>query len=80
MYYTNQTSCSKGKGIDMNNKITISAKRKEKGDSDHKIISVRMRDDLLQRLDSIAAQTNRSRNEVINLLLESAVEIVTVQE
>ena len=39
-----------------------------------------MKIDLLEKLDDIAAQTNRSRNEVFNILLESAVEIATVQK
>ena len=64
----------------MDTKITISRKNKVKGDYGHKIISVRIRDSLLEQLDFIATESNRSRNEVINLLLESAVEIVTIEE
>ena len=37
-------------------------------------------DYVLERLDRLAAQTNRSRNELINLLLDSAMEIVKVEE
>ena len=64
----------------MRNTITISSRSKDKDSSEHKIVSVRMKIDLLEKLDDIAAQTNRSRNEVINILLESAVEIATVQK
>ena len=64
----------------MRTQITISAKRKDKGDYGHKIISVRMKDELLEKLDYISAQTNRSRNEVINILLESAVEVVSIEQ
>ena len=35
---------------------------------------------MLEWLDRLASQTNRSRNELINLLLDSAMEIVKVEE
>ena len=51
---------------------------RKKGEDGHKIVSVRMRDETLARLDDLSAQTNRSRNELINLLLEEALQNVTV--
>jgi len=60
--------------------IRITKKNTRKGEDGHKIVSVRMKDELLERLDSLSAETNRSRNELINLLLESAIEIVRVEE
>lgn len=65
--------------IAMTSQITISTKNKNTGDYGHKIISVRMKDELLERLDDISIQTNRSRNEVINILLTAAVEIVSIE-
>ena len=59
----------------MQREILISRK---KGEDGHKIVSVRMRDETLARLDDLSAQTNRSRNELINLLLEEALQNVTV--
>ena len=59
----------------MKREILISRK---KGEDGHKIVSVRMRDETLARLDDLSAQTNRSRNELINLLLEEALQNVTV--
>ena len=59
----------------MKREILISRKKVEDG---HKIVSVRMRDETLARLDDLSAQTNRSRNELINLLLEEALQNVTV--
>lgn len=35
---------------------------------------------MLERLDALSARTNRSRNELINLLLDAAMEIVKVEE
>ena len=64
----------------MAKKITLTKKATGRGDDGHKIISVRMRDELIEQLDALAQQTNRSRNEVINLLLTSAVSIVSIEE
>lgn len=50
------------------------------GDDGYKIVSVRMKDELLEKLDRLSADTNRSRNELINILLEAAVDIVKVVE
>ena len=44
------------------------------------MVSVRMREDTLERLDRLSERTNRSRNELINLLLESAMDIVKIEE
>ena len=50
------------------------------GDDGYKVVSVRMREEMLERLDALSARTNRSRNELINLLLDAAMEIVKVEE
>ena len=39
-----------------------------------------MKDELLQRLEDLSAETNRSRNELINLLLEAAVRNVKIED
>ncbi len=39
-----------------------------------------MRDELIEKLDTLSTDTNRSRNELINLLLEAAVDIVKVDK
>ena len=64
----------------MEKEIKITKKAPRRGDDGYKIVSVRMKEEMLERLDRLAAQTNRSRNELINLLLDSAMEIVKVQE
>ena len=64
----------------MAGEIKITKKTARKGDDGHKIVSVRMKEELLERLDTLSEKTNRSRNELINLLLESAIDIVTVEE
>lgn len=64
----------------MDKEIKITKKTPRRGDDGYKIVSVRMKEEMLDRLDRLAAQTNRSRNELINLLLNSAMEIVKVEE
>ena len=59
----------------MKREILISRK---KGEDGHKVVSLRMRDETLAHQDDLTAQTNRSRNELINLLLEEALQNVTV--
>lgn len=39
-----------------------------------------MKEDLVDQLDDLSAKTNRSRNELINLLLKEAISIVSVEE
>ncbi len=64
----------------MAEEITIKKKSERRGDDGHKIVSVRMKEELIARLDDLAIKSNRSRNEIINLLLESAVDIVKIEE
>ena len=64
----------------MEKEIKITKKAPRRGDDGYKIVSVRRKEEMLERLDRLAAQTNRSRNELINLLLDSAMEIVKVEE
>ena len=64
----------------MAEEIKITKKAARKGDDGYKIISVRMKTDMLEKLESLSGKTNRSRNELINLLLESAINIVKIEE
>ncbi len=49
-------------------------KIKKRGEDGNKIISVRIREDILEQLDKIAKESNYSRNELINLILKHGVE------
>ena len=64
----------------MAEEIKIKKKVAKRGDDGYKIVSVRMKDELLERLDNLSTATNRSRNELINLLLEASLDIVKVEE
>ena len=64
----------------MAEEIRIRKKVAKRGDDGYKIVSVRMKDDLIEKLDKLSTDTNRSRNELINILLDAAVDIVKVEE
>lgn len=60
--------------------IRITKKNAKRGEDGHKVVSVRLRDETIERLDRISAETNRSRNELINLLLEASLDNVVIEE
>lgn len=64
----------------MAEEIRIRKKVAKRGDDGYKIVSVRMKDELIEKLDRLSDDTNRSRNELINLLLDAAVDIVKIEE
>ena len=47
---------------------------KLKGEDGHKTFSIRIRSETAERIDALAAKTHRSRNELIGILLECAIE------
>ncbi len=60
--------------------IKITKKGLRRGDDGCKVVSVRMKDELIERLDDLSVKTNRSRNELVNLLLNAAIDIVKIEE
>ena len=52
---------------------------KKRGDDGNRIISVRIREDILAKLDKLSAETNHSRNELINLILAHGVDNSEIQ-
>ena len=67
-------------GDGMAEEIKITRKTHRKGDDGYKIVSVRMKEELIERLDTLSANTNRSRNELINMLVEAAINIVKIED
>ena len=51
-----------------------------KGEDDHKVFSIRLKDSTVARLDAIAKSTNRSRNDLINVLLDFAMDHCEIDE
>jgi len=52
---------------------------KRRGEDGNKIISVRIKEDILVNLDRIASETNYSRNEIINIILEYGVNNIEIE-
>ena len=47
-----------------------------KGEDGYRIISVRIKEGLLQKIDNMSARSNRTRNELINIILEQSVDSI----
>ena len=56
----------------MKEKLIIN-KKPLKGEDGYKTFSIRIKDGTVNNLDAIARETNRSRNELINILLDYAI-------
>lgn len=63
----------------MKEKLIIS-KKALKGEDGYKVFSVRIKDETVTALDKISAETNRSRNELINIFLDYAIKNCEIQE
>ncbi len=61
----------------MNEKLIIN-KKNLKGEDGYKTFSVRLKDEIVNKLNNLSKQTNRSRNELINILLDYAINNSTV--
>ena len=57
----------------MKEKLIIN-KKSLKGEDGYKTFSIRIKEDTVAKLDDLLDQTNRSRNELINILLDYAIE------
>ena len=63
----------------MDNKIVV-PKRKIKGEDGYSITSIRLPQELFDRLNKLTASTELSRNEVITILLSQALDIAEVED
>lgn len=52
---------------------------KRRADDGNRVITVRIREDILTRLEQLAGATNRSRNELINLILSYGLENIEIE-
>ena len=59
--------------IIMKEKLIIK-KKSLKGEDGYKTFSIRIKEETVAELDELSKQTNRSRNELINILLDYAIE------
>ena len=61
----------------MNKKLVINRKDL-KGEDGYKTFSIRIKEETVEELNSLSKETNRSRNELINILLEYALSNIEV--
>ena len=52
---------------------------KRRGDDGYRVISVRIQEDTLAEIDRLAAETNRSRNGLINLILAHGIKHIEIE-
>ena len=52
---------------------------KRRGEDGNRIISVRIKEETLAALDKLAAETNYSRNELINIILAHGFENIEIR-
>ncbi len=64
----------------MNGTIKIHRKDSARGEDGYKTFSIRVKEETVTALDGLATKSNRSRNELVNMILEQAVNNVEVIE
>ena len=64
----------------MARKLQITKKSNLKVDYGYKTFSVRIKEETVEKLEEISQQTNRSRNELINIMLEFGIENCEIKE
>ncbi|MBQ4585815.1 MAG: ribbon-helix-helix protein, CopG family [Clostridia bacterium] len=63
----------------MKKKLVIT-KKSIKGEDGYKTFSIRIKDETVAKLNELAIKTNRTRNELINILLDFAMNECEVDE
>ncbi len=64
----------------MAKKELIIKPKRAKGDDGYKVFSVRVKEETVAKLDDISTQTGYSRNELIGIFLDYAIENCRVEE
>ena len=64
----------------MSEKLQIKKRTALKGEDGYKTFSVRIKDETVERLEEISNQANRSRNEIINIMLEFGINNCEITE
>lgn len=62
----------------MDEKLIINRKN-IKGEDGYKTFSVRIKEETVSKLNELSCETNRSRNELINILLDYAIDNCKVE-
>ena len=64
----------------MSEKLKLTKRSGLKGDDGYKMFSVRIKDSTLEQLEDICKRTNRSRNEIIGIMLRYGIDNCIIEE
>lgn len=64
----------------MTKKDLVIKPKRAKGDDGYKVFSVRIKEETVAKLDDISSQTGHSRNELIGMFLNYAIENCRIEE
>ncbi|MBQ8791059.1 MAG: ribbon-helix-helix protein, CopG family [Ruminiclostridium sp.] len=64
----------------MSEKLRLTKRDNLKGEDGYKVFSVRIKENTVQQLDDICARTNRSRNEIIGIMLQYGIDNCIIEE
>lgn len=70
---------NRGDSMSDNDKLIIKPK-KYRGNDGYKTFSIRIKEELVENIDSISARTGHSRNELIGIFLEYATQNCKVED
>lgn len=62
----------------MDKKLVIK-KRELRGDDGYKIFSIRIKEETSKKLDALSQETNRSLNELINIMLDWSIDNIEIK-
>lgn len=62
----------------MDKKLVIK-KRELRGDDGYKIFSIRIKEETSKKLDALSQETHRSRNELINIMLDWSIDNIEIK-
>lgn len=62
----------------MDKKLVIK-KRELRGDDGYKIFSIRIKEETSKKLDALSQETNCSRNELINIMLDWSIDNIEIK-
>ena len=63
----------------MHDETLVVRPKRQKGDDGYKVFSIRIKEDTVNKIDEISAQTVRSRNELIGMFLDFALQRCVVE-
>lgn len=64
----------------MTKKDLVIKPKRAKGDDGYKVFSVRIKEETVAKLDDISSQTGHSRNELIGMFLDYAIENCRIKD